>query len=106
MASSHFLTLRSSIAKPTTRSFLFNPIKNFGQSSKGNHRVEERAPSTAEEFERVAEEKAREAKQGVASQTTDEAFDAAGEAASSNVGSAKKGYKEHEHGTDYRGTGN
>jgi len=31
--------------------------------------MEERAPSTAEEFERVAEEKAKEARKGVASQS-------------------------------------
>ncbi|KAG8386174.1 hypothetical protein BUALT_Bualt03G0121600 [Buddleja alternifolia] len=41
------------------------------------HVVEERAPSTAEEFERVAEEKSR---QGFASQTTEKAADGAVEA--------------------------
>ncbi|KAI9115739.1 hypothetical protein K1719_013408 [Acacia pycnantha] len=109
MAASNFLTLRSSLTKSSSRPFFFNPIKNFGQSSRGNHKVEERAPSTAEEFERVAEEKAREAaKQGIASQTTDKTYDAAEEAAmaDSNVGSVKNRYKEHEPGTDYRRTGN
>lgn len=83
--------------------------QNFGQVSRGNQKVEERAPSTAEEFERVAEEKAREAaKQGIASQTTDKAFDAAEEATKddSNAGSVKNKFKEHDSaGTDYRRTG-
>lgn len=71
--------------------------------------MEERAPSTAEEFERVAEEKERKAKQGIASQTTDKACDAAADEASmadSNVGSVKNKYKEHEPSSDYRRTGN
>ncbi|XP_028769278.1 uncharacterized protein LOC114733928 [Neltuma alba] len=108
MAASCFLTLRSSVTKPSNRPFFFNPIKNFGQSTRGNHRVEERAPSTAEEFQRVAEEKARESKEGIASQTTERTYDAAEEAArvDSNVGSVKNRYKEHEPDTDYRRTGN
>ncbi|GMN69011.1 hypothetical protein TIFTF001_038070 [Ficus carica] len=39
--------------------------------------MEERAPSTAEEFRRVAEQKLKEAEQGVASQVSDKAFDGA-----------------------------
>jgi len=35
--------------------------------------MEERAPSTAEEFQRVAQEKARESKEGVATQNVDKA---------------------------------
>ncbi|KAF7815871.1 uncharacterized protein G2W53_029840 [Senna tora] len=111
MAASQFLTLlhassRSSIPKPTSP-FFYNPIKKFGEMSKGRL-VEERAPSTAEEFERVAEEKAKEAaKQGVASQTTDKTFDGAGEAAmgDSKVGSVKNRHKEHESQADYRRKG-
>ena len=63
-----------------------------------------RAPSIAEEFERVAEEKLRAAGQGVASQTKDKVYDGADEAArgGSNV---KNRFEEHEQGADYRGRG-
>ena len=61
--------------------------------------MEERAPSTAEEFERVAEEKkAKEAQKGVASQSIGKAIDAAEEASlgKSKVESVKNRYKGHE----------
>ncbi|XP_027333212.1 uncharacterized protein LOC113848048 [Abrus precatorius] len=66
-------TSRSSLGKPN-RPFLNNTIKNYGQASNGNRSrlMEERAPSTAEEFQRVAEEKARE---GVASKKVDKSYD-------------------------------
>ena len=61
--------------------------------------MEERAPSTAEEFERVAEEKkAKEAQKGVASQSIGKAIDGAEEASlgKSKVESVKNRYKGHE----------
>ena len=61
--------------------------------------MEERAPSTAEEFERVAEEKkAKEAQKGVASQSLGKAIDGAEEASigKSKVESVKNRYKGHE----------
>ncbi|KAK7276875.1 hypothetical protein RIF29_18021 [Crotalaria pallida] len=78
MAGGQFITLlhatsRSSLIKPTSsRSSFYNPIKNYGQAINNGNRsswIEERAPSTAEEFQRVAEEKAREAQQALASKT-------------------------------------
>lgn len=53
--------------------------------------MEERAPSTAEEFQRVAEERARETKEGVASQNVDKLYDGAeeGTVGDSKVGSVK-----------------
>lgn len=59
--------------------------------------TEERAPSTAEEFERVAEEKAKEFQKGVPSQTIGKAIDGAEEASTGNskVDSVKNKYKEH-----------
>ncbi|CAJ1964055.1 unnamed protein product [Sphenostylis stenocarpa] len=87
MAGAQFLNLsRSSIIKPS-RPLLYNPIKNYGQGSKGKNGrlIEERAPSTAEEFERVAEEKkAKEAQKGVASQTLGKAIDGAEEGSIGN----------------------
>ncbi|KAI4306134.1 hypothetical protein L6164_029438 [Bauhinia variegata] len=102
----------SSVAKPS-RSFFYNSImlhvfQRYGQATKGNnsHLMKERAPSTAEEFERVAEEKAKEANQGIASQTTDEASDVGEETTGdSKVESVKERYKEHEPGADYRRRG-
>ncbi|XP_047169557.1 uncharacterized protein LOC124838083 isoform X1 [Vigna umbellata] len=98
MAGTQFFNLsRSSLAKPS-RPLLYNPIKacqNYGQGSKGRL-MEERAPSTAEEFERVAEEKkAKEAKKGVASQSLGKAIDGAEEAVigKQNVESVKNRYK-------------
>nr|AFK35033.1 unknown [Lotus japonicus] len=109
MAGPKFLTLlhtssRSSLVKPS-RPFFYNPIKNYGQENKGKNGrlMEERAPSTAEEFLRVAEEKAKESQQGVASQTVEKAVDGAEEAilGDSKVESAKNRNKEHEPGSDY-----
>lgn len=59
----------------------------------------ERAPSMAEEFKRVAEEKLREAEQGVAGQTVEKTHDGTEEAVSADpkVESLKKRYKEKEH---------
>ncbi|XP_027343777.1 uncharacterized protein LOC113856240 [Abrus precatorius] len=110
MAGAQFLTFfhassRSSLVKPS-RPILYNPIKNYGKASKGKHSrlMEERAPSTAEEFERVAEEKAKEA--GVASQTLGKTIDAAEEATigNSKAESVKNRFKEHE--SDYHKKGN
>ncbi|CAN6557799.1 unnamed protein product [Malus baccata var. baccata] len=85
-------------------------IKRYSsQGSKGEHHhghtgIEERAPSTAEEFKRVAEEKLKVVEQGVAGQTADKANDGTEEAilGDSNVESVKNRYKEHEPGADYR----
>ena len=66
-----------------------------------------RAPSIAEEFERVAEEKLRAAGQGVASQAKDKVYDGAEESTrgGSNVDSVKNRFEGHEQGADYRGRG-
>ncbi|ONI13431.1 hypothetical protein PRUPE_4G221600 [Prunus persica] len=79
------------------------------QVSKGEHsshmNIEERAPSTAEEFKRVAEEKLKKAEQGVASQTADKTCDATEETTlgDSSVDSVKNRFKQHEPGAaDYR----
>ena len=72
---------------------------------------EERAPSLAEEFKRVAEEKAKadhaENDQVAASQTSDKAGDATQEAvkSDSNLQDVKSKYEEHEAGSDYRKRG-
>ncbi|EXB63277.1 hypothetical protein L484_012467 [Morus notabilis] len=83
---------------------LYNPIKRYcsSQESKGNHHnrhgMEERAPSTAEEFKRAAEQKLREAEQGVASQVSDKACDGTEEATlgEANLEKVEKRYMEHE----------
>ncbi|KAK7300026.1 hypothetical protein RJT34_10857 [Clitoria ternatea] len=92
MAGGHFnnllhATSRSSLLNPT-RPFFKNTIRNYGQASNGNRGrlMEERAPSTAEEFQRVAEEKAKEAKERVANHSVSDNKDESG----------KHGYKEHE----------
>ncbi|ESW14320.1 hypothetical protein PHAVU_008G270800 [Phaseolus vulgaris] len=100
MVGGHFHTIlhatsRSSLLKSTTSKPLFfnSTVKNYGQASNGNRRrlMEERAPSTAEEFQRVAEERARETKEGVASQNVDKLYDGAeeGTVGDSKVGSVK-----------------
>lgn len=63
-----------------------------GQASNGNRSrlMEERAPSTAEEFQRVAEEKAKEAKEGVASQNVGKSHE--GTIGDSKVESVKNRY--------------
>lgn len=73
-------------------------VQRYNQGKKdsnnsGHHGTEERAPSTAEEFKRVAEEKSR---QGFASQTVDKAVDAVEEATvgESEFESVKEAYKE------------
>ncbi|OIW04242.1 hypothetical protein TanjilG_00802 [Lupinus angustifolius] len=86
MAGAQFITLlhatsRSSLVKPiSNRSPFYNPIKNYGQAMNGNRGrswIEERAPSTAEEFQRVADEKkAKKAQQGVVATKTVGAEDA------------------------------
>lgn len=70
--------------------------------------MEERAPSTAEEFKRVAEDKLREAEQGVASQTAEKIYDGTEEAVSADprVESLEKRYKDQEGNVDRRQTGN
>lgn len=79
--------------------------QKFGEMRKGNkgRLVEERAPSTAEEFERVAEEKAREAQKGTASETAGKTYEGTEEA--TKVGSVKNRQEDHESGTDYRRRG-
>ncbi|XP_021807784.1 uncharacterized protein LOC110751595 [Prunus avium] len=85
-----------------------NQRYHSSQVSKGEHssriNIEERAPSTAEEFKRVAEEKLKKAEQGVASQTVDKACDVTEETTlgDSSVDSVKNRYKQHEPGADYR----
>lgn len=74
--------------------FSWNTQGYSKQSEKGSGPgVGERAPSTAEEFKRVAEEKAR---QGVVSQTVDKAEDAVKETVigDSNPDNVKEKYKE------------
>jgi len=63
---------------------------------KESHLIKERAPSTAEEFQRVAEEKTN-GTQKVKSQTADKAIDAAEEATKGNsrIENVKNKYKEH-----------
>lgn len=80
----------------------------FGRSYSGSHSQEEqemsRAPSTAEVFKRVAEEKLREAEQGVAGQSFDKTCDAAEEATldDGKLDSIKERYKQNERGANYR----
>ncbi|KAK0601951.1 hypothetical protein LWI29_028982 [Acer saccharum] len=81
--------------------YVYKPFKRYSKESRkqsSSHDVEERAPSTAEEFKRVAEEKLRAAKQGVASQTSEKLYDGAEEATigDSKVDSIKNSIKEHE----------
>ncbi|KAK7387114.1 hypothetical protein VNO78_27627 [Psophocarpus tetragonolobus] len=99
MAGAQFLNLlnsssRSSLAKPS-RPLLYSPIKNYAQASKGKNGGLERTPSTAEEFERVAEERAKQAQNEVASQSLGKAMDGAEEASIGNpkVESVKNRYK-------------
>ncbi|XP_021606303.1 uncharacterized protein LOC110610611 [Manihot esculenta] len=92
---------------------LYCHIKRYTQYTTGDpaQGIEERAPSLADEFRRVAEEKAKAdqetthvADQGVASHTVKKTFDG-GEEASTGDGdtqSVKDRYKEHEQGADYR----
>ncbi|KAK4771136.1 hypothetical protein SAY87_031668 [Trapa incisa] len=71
--------------------------------------VEERAPSTAEEFERMAEERLRESgQQGVAGQTVEKAHDGTEETVSAdpNIESVKNRQKEHEETDNHARTGN
>nr|GLL38336.1 uncharacterized protein LOC109178188 [Ipomoea trifida]GMD53180.1 uncharacterized protein LOC109178188 [Ipomoea batatas]GME16830.1 uncharacterized protein LOC109178188 [Ipomoea batatas] len=79
---------RASMIKRLTAQFPVS-VKRYA----GNHGVEERAPSTEDEFRRAAEEKKR---QGFASQTLEKAEDGAGEAAEkeSDLGSVKESYKD------------
>lgn len=64
---------------------------------KESHLIKERAPSTAEEFQRVAEEKSNGTQKEVKSQTADKAIDAAQEATKGNsrIENVKNKYKEH-----------
>lgn len=93
-------------------------LQRYGQVSKDDHHervTEVKAPSLADEFQRVAEEKAKAAEkdarvadQGVASQTAAKAFDGTEEAVSfhGDVEATKEKYKDHEPGSDYRRRGN
>ncbi|KAL5735863.1 hypothetical protein ACOSP7_030324 [Xanthoceras sorbifolium] len=78
-----------------------------GTREHSSHDVEERAPSTAKEFKRVAEEKLRELKKGMANQTSEKVYDGAEEATigDSNVDSIENRFKKQEEGADYRRRG-
>ena len=81
----------------------------YTQASKNNDPrdfIKERAPSTAEEFKKIAE-KLREAQQGMASQVAEKVYDGTEEATldDKNQESVKNRYKEHERGADYRKRG-
>ncbi|KAL6314077.1 hypothetical protein AAG906_011812 [Vitis piasezkii] len=74
---------RQSLIKPLS-AYLHIPIKRYSRSSSSEHGLGERAPSTAEEFQRVAAEKRElqglveeKARKGVVSQTSDKALEAA-----------------------------
>ncbi|KAL2496170.1 uncharacterized protein Fot_39927 [Forsythia ovata] len=95
---SHILSLYSLQQASTMKrltAYVPMSIRRFGHGNKdkNGHGTEERAPSTAKEFERVAEEKSR---QGFASQTVEKAQDSTEEAAmgDSSVESVKERYKE------------
>ncbi|OIW02884.1 hypothetical protein TanjilG_29660 [Lupinus angustifolius] len=85
-----YATSRSSLVKPSSP--FYNCIKNYGQAMNGNRGrwIEERAPSTAEEFQRIAEEKVKEAKQGVVAKTVGAQDGTIGE---TNIESAKNRFK-------------
>ncbi|KAL2476245.1 Uncharacterized protein Adt_36981 [Abeliophyllum distichum] len=94
----HILSLYSSQQASTMKrltAYVPMSIRRFGHGNKdkNRHGTEERAPSIAEEFERVAEEKSR---QGFARHTVDKAQDSTEEAAigDSTVESLKERYKE------------
>ncbi|KAK4714935.1 hypothetical protein R3W88_020842 [Solanum pinnatisectum] len=84
------------LARPRRPSFL-DTIRRYSKENYGHH-AEEKAPTTAEEFTRVAEEMAEEKEhQGFSSQTVDKAQDAIKEATTttnSNFESVKESYKE------------
>ncbi|KAM5585476.1 hypothetical protein ABKV19_004724 [Rosa sericea] len=114
---SHLLHLSStsrsllfrSLTSPPSSSSSCRPPNQFGRCYSGSHGQGKqeitRAPSTAEEFKRVAEEKLKEAKQGVASQTFEKTYDGMEEATvgDGKVESVKERYKQHKPGADYRG---
>nr|ACU16781.1 unknown [Glycine max] len=90
-------TSRSSLVKSSSSRPFFNNIMNYGQASNGtgnrsNRLMEERAPSTAEEFQRVAEEKAKETKEEVANQNVEKSYDGALEEGT-KVQSVQNSYK-------------
>ncbi|XP_050370684.1 uncharacterized protein LOC126788711 [Argentina anserina] len=110
---SHLLIPSSSSRSLFFRSLLTSqsscpPPNQFGRCYSGSHGQGEqemtRAPSTAEEFKRVAEEKLKQAEQGLANQTFDKTSDGTEEAAidDSKHESVKEKYKQHESGADYR----
>ncbi|PON91907.1 hypothetical protein TorRG33x02_122380 [Trema orientale] len=100
-----------SLVRPLSTPCLNNPIKKYNQASKGHdtrHEIkEERAPSTAEVIKKMAEEKLREAEQGVASQVSDKTYDATEEATlgEAKLNTVKNRYKEREPGADFRRRG-
>ncbi|KAK4355223.1 hypothetical protein RND71_024194 [Anisodus tanguticus] len=92
----HYYTIsRVSRLKLLARPFV--PTLRMYTKENYEHHAEEKAPTTAEEFVRVAEEMAEEkAHQGFASQTVDKAKDAMKEAtttADSNFESVKENFK-------------
>ncbi|CAN6560604.1 unnamed protein product [Malus baccata var. baccata] len=99
---------RSTVLKSLAACHYATKQRYSSQGSKGEHHgsidIEERAPSMAEEFKRMAEEKLKAAEQGLASQTVDKTYDGTEETTlgDSNVHSVKNRYKEHEPGADYK----
>ncbi|XP_062015556.1 uncharacterized protein LOC133732103 [Rosa rugosa] len=106
-SSSRSLLFRS-LTSPPSSSSSCSPPNQFGRCYSGSHGQGEqemtRAPSTAEEFKRVAEEKLKQAEQGVASQTFEKTYDGIEEATvgDAKIESVKERYKQHEPGPDYR----
>ncbi|KAA8523640.1 hypothetical protein F0562_010063 [Nyssa sinensis] len=91
-----YISSRASLINRLAAYFPKPIMRYYSESRKENNGhigVEERAPSTAEEFERVAEEKAR---QGIVSQTVEKAYDGAEEATlgDSKVESVQERHKE------------
>lgn len=82
-------------------------VQKYNQASKRHNNKEERAPSTAEVIEKMAEEKLRKADQGVASQVFDKTYDVTEEATlgESKLDSVKNRYMEDEPGVDSRRRG-
>ncbi|XP_004294444.1 PREDICTED: uncharacterized protein LOC101302338 [Fragaria vesca subsp. vesca] len=108
-SSSRSLLILRPFTSPSSQSCPpLNQLERCFGSSRGQEAQQmTRAPSTAEEFKRVAEEKLRElreAEQSVASQTFEKTYDATEEAAlgDGKPESVKERYKHHEPGADCR----
>ncbi|WCJ32978.1 hypothetical protein M5689_014368 [Euphorbia peplus] len=109
-SSSVFLKTNNLIGpRLVVRPYLYYNTKRYSKSEDGGGGEKERAPSLAQEFRRVEEEKAadhdqHEQEQGLASQTVDKAYDGADEAVhdDGDVHSVKDKFKEHEPAANYR----